>query len=468
MMGLQGEPEQLFYAFRLESHVPSDHLLRGVEAVFDFGSLRKSLAPYYSSTGRPSIDPELMLRMLLVGYLFGVRSERRLCEEVHLNLAYRWFCRLGLEGTVPDHSTFSKNRHGRFHESDIFRHVFEAAVRACVAAGLVRGEAFAIDASVIEADASRNRRVDGKLTALPEDERATRPVREYLEALDRAAAAEEAKSAGDGDASPPGNPPSEPKYTSLTDPAAAWTNKSQMKAVFAYATNYLIDTEHAVIVDVEATPARWSAEVAATKTMLTRTQESLGLTPRILAADAAYGSGLMLGWLMGRGVEPHIPILDHAHQTKGYFTRADFTFDAAANAFVCPAGKRLLNKGLVREDGTMPYRASTKDCRACALKVRCTKGVQRIVTRNLYEAEREHVRGLKETPAFKCSARLRKKVEMQFAHLKRNLNFRRLRLRGLTGAKDEFLLAAAAQNLRKLARFLACGPPKDALRTARA
>jgi hypothetical protein len=181
--------------------------------------------------------------------------------------------------------------------------------------------------------------------------------------------------------------------------------------------------------------------------------------PRTLAADAAYGSGLMLGWLMGRGVEPHIPILDHAHQTKGYFTRADFTFDAAANAFVCPAGKRLLNNGLVREDGTMPYRASTKDCRGCVLKERCTKGVRRIVTRNLYEAEREHVRGLKETPAFKCSARLRKKVEMRFAHLKRYLNFRRLRLRGLTGAQDEFLLAAAAQNLRKLVRFLGLAPP---------
>jgi Transposase DDE domain len=170
----------------------------------------------------------------------------------------------------------------------------------------------------------------------------------------------------------------------------------------------------------------------------------------------------MLGWLMGRGIEPHIPILDREHQTKGYFTCADFTFDAAANVFVCPGGKQLRNNGLGRDDGTMPYRASTKDCRECALKVRCTKGAKRIVTRNLYEAEREHVRELKETPAFKCSARLRKKVEMCFAHLKRNLNFRRLRLRGLTGAKDEFLLAAAAQNLRKLVRFLACGPPRAA------
>jgi transposase len=456
MMGRQDEPEHLFYAFRLESHVPSDHLLRGIDAVFDFGTIRKFLEPYYSSTGRPSIDPELMIRMLLIGYSFGIRSERRLCEEVHLNLAYRWFCRLGLEGSVPDHSTFSKNRHGRFRESDLFRRVFEDVVRACMKAGLVGG---AIDASVIEADASRTRRVEGKLSALPDDQEVTRPVREYLDALDTAAAAEGAKSGDDGDGEPPGNSPSEPKFTSLTDPAAAWTNKGQMKAVFAYGTNYLIDTKEAVIVDVEATPARWSAEVAATKTMLERTQESLGLAPQTLAADAAYGSGLMLGWLMGRGIDPHVPILDREHQTKGYFTRADFIFDAAANVFICPGGKQLTNNGLVRQDGTMPYRASTKDCRGCALKTRCTKGTKRIVTRNLYEAEREHVRGLKGTPAFKRSARLRKKVEMRFAHLKRNLNFRRLRLRGLIGATDEFLLAATAQNLRKLVRFLACGPP---------
>jgi transposase len=279
MMGRQDEPERLFYEFRLESHVPRDHLLRGIDAVFDFAGARKSLEPYYSSTGCPSIDPELMIRMMLVGYCFGIRSERRLAEEVDLNLAFRWFCRLGLEGAVPDHSTFSKNRHGRFRESDLFRRVFEDVVRACMKAGLVGGEGFAIDASVIEADASRNHRVEGKLTAIFDDTAAARPVREYLEALDKSATAEAVKKADGGDDAPHGNPPAEPKYTSLTDPAAAWTNKGQMKALFAYGTNYLIDTKEAAIIDVEATPARWSAEVAATKTMLTRTQASFGKQP---------------------------------------------------------------------------------------------------------------------------------------------------------------------------------------------
>ena len=199
--------------------------------------------------------------------------------------------------------------------------------------------------------------------------------------------------------------------------------------------------------------------MAATKTMLERTQACFGLKPQRLAADAAYGSGLIIGWLMRRGIEPHIPLLDREHQTNGFFTRSDFSFDPQANVFTCPGGKSLRTTGLVRADGTIPYWASPKDCRACALKPRCTKGEKRIVTRNLFEAEREHVRALKGTETFARSARERRKVEMAFAHLKRNLGFRRLRLRGITGAKDEFLLAATVQNLRKLARSLAYRPP---------
>ena len=438
MMGQQaGLQQRLFYEFRLDDWVPADHLLRKIVGILDLTDLRRHLGPFYRHTGRPSVDPELMVRMLLVGYCYRIRSERRLCEETHLNLAYRWFCRLGLEGSVPDHSTFSKNRHGRFRESALFRRVFEEVVAQCMRAGLVGGEGFAIDASVIEADASRGHKVDGKRTTWPEEEKLTRPVMEYLAALDQAAAGETAGTK-DADNLPPGNPPAVPKVTSLTDPTAAWTNKGQMKVGFAYGTNYLIDLQRAIIVDVEATPARWSAEVAATKTVLERTQERFGLKPQRLAADAAYGSGLMIGWLMRRGIEPHIPLLDREHQTNGFFTRADFAFDPQANVFVCPGGKQLKSTGLVREDGTVPYFASTKDCRACALKPHCTKGTKRIVTRNLFEAEREHARRLRGTEAFERSARERRKVEMAFAHLKRNLGFRRLRCVALPAPRTSF------------------------------
>ena len=194
---------------------------------------------------------------------------------------------------------------------------------------------------MIGADASSGRKVDGKLTVWPETEKLTRPVREYLAALEQAAAAEAAKTEDADDDMPPGNPTAPPKVTSLTDPTAAWTNKGQRKVGFAYGANYLIDLQRAIIVDVEATPARWSAKIAATKTVLERTRECFGLNPQRLAADAAYGSGLMIGWLMRRKIEPHIPLLDREHQTKGFLTRADFTFDPQANIFTCPGGKRL-------------------------------------------------------------------------------------------------------------------------------
>ena len=186
MMGSQGAGQApLFYAFNLEDHIPSDHLLRGIDRFMDLSELRQHLASFYNHTGRPSIDPELMIRMLVIGYCFGIRSERRLCEEVHLNLAYRWFCRLGLEDRIPDHSTFSKNRHGRFRQSDAFRHVFESVLRRCMGEGLVGGEGFAIDASVIKADANRAKGVPGNQAHnWDQGEGPSRAVREYLCALD--------------------------------------------------------------------------------------------------------------------------------------------------------------------------------------------------------------------------------------------------------------------------------------------
>ena len=185
MMGrLESDQDKFFYDFCLEDHVPSDHVLRLIDRHLDLYDIRLELGPFYSHIGRPSVDPELMIRMLIIGYCFGIRSERRLCEEVHLNLAYRWFCRLGLEDQVPDHSTFSLNRHGRFRESRVFRLVFEQVVATCMKAGLVGGEGFAVDASVIEANASRFQRIEGSKVDWTDKQRASRPVAEYLAALD--------------------------------------------------------------------------------------------------------------------------------------------------------------------------------------------------------------------------------------------------------------------------------------------
>ncbi len=186
-MGRQTRDQgRLFYEFHLEDRIPANHLLRRINGFVAaaLSDLHAELAAYYSHTGRPSIDPELMLRMLIVGYSYGIRSERRLCEEVALNLAYRWFCRLDLDDEVPDHSSFSKNRHGRFRDSDILRHLFERVVEVCISAGLVKGDGFAVDASVMEADASRyHGKAPGEID-WSKVEKPSRPVRDYLQALD--------------------------------------------------------------------------------------------------------------------------------------------------------------------------------------------------------------------------------------------------------------------------------------------
>jgi transposase len=443
----------LFYEFSLERHVPADHLLRAIDRFVDLEGVRAHVAPFYSPIGRPSIDPELLIRMLLVGYCFGIRSERRLCEEVHLNLAYRWFCRLGLDSDVPDHSTFSKNRHGRFRDCDLLRELFETVVRRCMAEGLVGGEGFAVDASLIKADANRQRCVPGEEGLPPEA--ASRAIDEYLAVLDDAAF---------GAASTV-----TPKFISPADPASRWTGANKGLAFFAYATNYLIDLDHAVIVDVEATTAIRQAEVGASRTMIERTQERFGLWPERLAADTAYGSAENLAWLVHeRGIEPHIPVFDKSGRDDGTFERADFTFDHETDAYTCPAGKQLRQRQktyrnprpLVDQDGMLRYRASKFDCDACHLKPRCCpNSPARKIPPSIHEGARDMARAIAKTDAYVTSRRERKKVEMLFARLKRILKLDRLRLQGPCGARDEFLLAATAQNLRKLAKLIPLPTP---------
>jgi len=453
MMGPRQEAQAaLFYEFSLEEHVPDDHLLRSIDRFLDLSSVRGHLADFYSHTGRPSVDPELMIRMLLVGYVMGIRSERRLCEEVHLNLAYRWFCRLDLSDPVPDHSTFSKNRHGRFRDSNLLRHVFEQSVAQCIEEGLVSGQRFAVDASLIEADA--NRQNSSSLTEWdaanikPED--APRAVREYLDTLDDAAF---------GAATPV-----KPKFTSHSDPASQWTAARKGPAYFAYSANYMIDTDHAVILDVEATRSVRQAELGAMQTMVDRVEETFALKPERMIADTAYGTGALLEWLIKeRGIAPHIPVVDKSGRDDHIFERADFTFDAENNLYICPAGKELKQfhrtyktpRSGVDRHGIMRYRARKTDCDACELKVRCCPTQpQRKVTRSIHEPSRNVARAIAQTTQYAISCKLRKKVEMLFAHLKRILGLGRLRLRGPYGARDEFHLAATAQNLRKLAKFI--------------
>lgn len=453
MMGPRQEFQAaLFYEFNLEDHVPGDHLLRSIDRFVDLGDMRSHLRPFYSDIGRPSVDPELMIRMLLIGYIMGIRSERRLCDEVHVNLAYRWFCRLDLGDPVPDQSTFSKNRHGRFRESDLFRQLFESVVARCIKEGVVGGEIFATDASIIRADANKQNstpKEEWDVSSL-DPEAVPRAVKEYLEVLDDAAfgAASEVK----------------PKFTSHSDPASQWTGAMKGPAFFAYADNYLIDTDNAIIVDVEASRAIRQAEVGATRTMIRRTREKFGLYPEILAADTAYGAAENLNWLVNEeGIMPHIPVFDKSRRKDGTFEKDDFVYNHEKDAYICPIGLPLRptqrvyrnRKSPVDSGNMIRYRASKYDCQECLLKKYCCPNQPvRNVGRHIYEGARDLARELSLTDAYVKSQRRRKKVEMLFAHLKRIMKLDRLRLRGPNGAKDEFHLAATAQNLRKLAKLI--------------
>jgi transposase len=324
MMGqLEGGAAKLFYEFSLEEMVPQDHLLRKIDRFLNFNDLRVHLKPFYSHTGRPSIDPELMCRMLIVGYCFGIRSERRLCDEVHLNLAYRWFCQLGIEDNIPNHSTFSKARHGRFRESDLFRKLFEQVVLRRMNEGLVKGEGFAVDASLIRANASEARAVGrGDPVDWSDPKVASRPVTEYLDSIDE-------------DGAPR-------KKISLTDPSARWTAAVGGRARFTWSTNYLLDIETSVIVDVEATPAYRVSEVNPARTMINRTEERFGLKPDRLLGDTAYGSAEILGWMVDeKAIEPHVALWEKYVRDTGAYPRSDFIYDKVSDSYSCPGGKEL-------------------------------------------------------------------------------------------------------------------------------
>ena len=252
---------------------------------------------------------------------------------------------------------------------------------------------------------------------------------------------------------------------SPSDPAARFTGANGDRAFFAYSTNYLVDLDNAIIVDVEArtAPIR-QAETGVVKEMIVRTWDRFGLHPDQLVADTAYGSAPMLGWLVDdQGIDPYIPVIDKSHRNDGTFSREDFAYDNEADAYTCPGGKQLVQfrrtykvpRSGVDAEGLMRYRASKKDCDTCQLKSRCCpKEPARKVIRSIHEHARDRARDITKTDAYVTASYARKKVEMLFAHLKRILKLDRLRLRGPNGAKDEFLMAATAQNLRKLAKLV--------------
>ena len=439
MMGHHDRSEALFYYFRLEDQIPEAHLLRLIEKHISFAFVRQQLKDRYSEMGRPSIDPELLLRILLIGYLYGITSERKLVEELRMHLAWRWFTGLGFDQEIPHHSTFSKNRHGRFQESNLFEELFEQIVRQCVEVGLVQGKHLSVDGSFVEANAAKESRIPRE--QLVEAAQVKHIVRQYLQELEQQ------------------NPVEEPVHTqdqvSTTDPDSTYATKGGTPARLGYYDNYLVDNQSCVIVGVQATAARMSQETVAAQAMLTRFSQWQGREPESVAADTTYGNGEFLQGLLDRGITPYMRTRDSVlrKNNPGYGPE-QFTYLPESNSYRCPAGEQLNYVGLNVRNHAHAYIGSAKRCGACSQKAQCTNGRYKYLAIHIHEAARQRARELANTPEFAHAQRQRKKVEALFAELKNQIGVRRLRLRRLKFVREQFFLAAAAQNIKRLVRFL--------------
>src|SRR5271169_6116804 len=439
MMGQHDRSEALFYYFRLEDQVPESHLLRLIEKHISFAFVREKLKQSYSETGRPSIDPELLLRILLIGYLYGITSERKLVEELRMHLAWRWFTGLGFDQEIPHHSTFSKNRHGRFQESKLFEELFEQIVLQCVEVGLVRGKHLSVDGSFVEANASKESRIPRE--QLAEAAQVNQTIRQYLMELEEQNPVEE--------------PVHQQDQVSTTDPDSTYATKGGTPARLGYYDNYLVDNHSCVIVGVQATAARMSQETVAAQDMLTRFAQWQGREPESVAADTTYGNGEFLQWLADRGITPYMRTRDNIHRKRSpYFGPERFTYEAEHNRYLCPAGQVLNYGGRNQRNRTYAYIGTRKRCGACALKTQCTSAPFRSLNIHQHEPARQRARELADTPEFAKAQRQRKKAEALFGELKNQIGLRRLRLRRWRFVREQFFLAAAAQNIKRLVRFL--------------
>jgi transposase len=444
MMGQHARSEALFYYFRLEDQVPEHHLLRLIDKHISFEFVRQQLKDSYSETGRPSIDPELLLRILLIGYLYGITSERKLVEELRMHLAWRWFTGLGFDQEIPHHSTFSKNRHGRFQESKLFEQLFERIVKQCVEVGLVRGKELSVDGSFVEANAAKESRIPRE--QLAEAAEVHYAVGQYLRELEQQ------------------NPMEEPVHkqdqVSTTDPDSTYATKGGTPARLGYYDNYLVDNASCVIVGVQATAARMSQETVAAQDMITRFAAWQGREPESVAADTTYGNGEFLQWLADRSITPYMPTRDSIHRKNSPFYGPErFTYEPENNRYICPAGQPLNYGGRSHRNRAWTYIGTRKRCGACSLRPQCTSAAFRCLVIHQHEPARQRARELVNTPEFSKAQRQRKKVEALFAELKNQVGLRRLRLRRLKFVREQFFLAAAAQNIKRLVRFLSQPTP---------
>jgi transposase len=450
MRGRQCREESLFTYVRLEELVPKDHILRAIDRWIDFSCIEQKTRELYSSTGRPSVDPEVLIRMLVVGYLYGITSERRLCQEVQLNLAYRWFCGLRLEDRVPEHSTFTKNRYGRFGESGLFRALFEEIVRQAVAHGLVKGKHLTVDATTVQANASLDSLEPIVVAMSPEC---------YLDEVGQRNPVSAANTANE--ANPAEGKLSNDTHRSQTDPDARLLSKPFQRTQLAYSDNVLMDNASRVIVDVEVTEPNLHQEGQIAGGMLERSRFVTGIEPATVAGDKAYGYGAAVRRIFEAGVMPHVaqPVQGQWN-AEGIFGKGDFAYDAQRDELICPAGKRLHKRTEHARNRQSEYAARLSDCRECALKAQCTRTRYRVAHRHWDQDYLDQAQAARQTPEWRTSQRFRKFIEHLFAEAKELMGLRRARRRGLEQVREQCLMTATVQNIKRIVKALEKGLPR--------
>lgn len=440
MMGKQsGQQEMVF--IDMEAMVPKDHLLRRIDEIIDFKFIYEKASACYAERGRPSIDPVVLIKMLLIGYLYGIKSERRLEQEVSLNIAYRWFCGLSLTDRIPDHSTFSQNRRRRFGDNSLLKEIFQEIIRQCITKGLIDGECVVCDGSFLPSEVSA-------LSSIVIEQTVQKGMRSYLDALDE----ELARQPGYKAVMPHAGTVS--KQTSSTDPECGLMNKGK-KAGLGYLVETTVDCKNGIITGLDVYPANTKESSIVLKHLEDQIQNN-GMLIRRLALDGGYDIGAVHRGLELLGIEGYIPMIPYTNGPREF----GFTYRLDEDCFICPQGHQLHYDKLycVRSTGNYLrcYLAAPNVCARCLQRASCLgkEKRRRILASSFYPAfARGHERT--KSPVYDWIMRMRAIwAEGAFAVMKREHNLRTIRKRGIQRAKEECLLAAIALNLKRMAKVL--------------
>lgn len=455
MIGDHERKEPMFYYVRMEDIVPENHLLRLVDKHIELGFIREKVKHLYSHTGRPSIDPEVLLRMLLIGYLYGITSERRLCEELKMHIGYRWFVGLSLEDKVPDHSTFSKNRHERFSENDIFQDIFDEIVKQCIKKGLLTGKHLTVDSTYIQANASFK-----SLEPIVVDIN----TKEYIEKLKKENPVNEDKPWEPGEDYPHrGQKISNNTHRSKTDPDARLSRKSfRATTDLYYSATYLMDSKSRIIVGSDIGKPDKKTDCDKAIKQIQRVKWRHRIEPESIGTDKGYAAGEFIHSLINENIQPHIPIVEYKrHNQAGIYPREAFEYDKTRDIFICPEGKELKYWGIHKRSRQHVYRARKNDCEICSKKQECTRDRARSVSYHIYEESINKARQLNKTREYRISQRMRKRIEELFGEAKEFMGLRRAKFRRMKFVREQVLMTAAAQNIKRMVKILTGMRPKE-------